>query len=213
MKSFVRSSALIACAVLSFSLGLSASAHAAEGDMLRMSQQRLADLGYYTGRYDGMNGPMTTVALRDFQANNGLPVTGLLTSETFNLLISMDYKLYQGGAVRHVVYADRDWRYINEQPAVVHYVDGTAAFGSRYVAAPATAPVAYYTNRYDGATTVMPAAYYTTDAAAYPTRYVATPGIINAGYFGDVAPTVSTVSYDTGCYVGVNHTWHYDDCR
>src|SRR5271163_535031 len=104
MKKYVRSSALIACAVLALSFGSSTSARAERGDMLRMSQMRLADLGYYTGREDGMMGPLTLAALKDFQAYNRLPVTGTLNAETFNLLMAADFNLHHGNIVTQIVY-------------------------------------------------------------------------------------------------------------
>lgn len=39
-------------------------------------QQQLAAAGYYTGTVDGINGPMTKAAVRAYQADHGLPVTG-----------------------------------------------------------------------------------------------------------------------------------------
>ena len=39
-------------------------------------QAALAVRGYYSGRIDGVMGPETRAAIRSFQANQGLPVTG-----------------------------------------------------------------------------------------------------------------------------------------
>lgn len=56
-----------------------AGTYAAErGDLLRVEdairvQQRLADLGYFSGIVDGMWGPRSRTALRDFKMANGLP--------------------------------------------------------------------------------------------------------------------------------------------
>ncbi len=43
---------------------------------VRAVQQQLAAQGYYTGAVDGVDGPMTRAAVRAFQADHGLPVTG-----------------------------------------------------------------------------------------------------------------------------------------
>lgn len=51
-------------------------------------QQRLKDLGYYTIRVDGIFGSGTQRAVRDFQAMNGLAVTGKADSATQQLLYS-----------------------------------------------------------------------------------------------------------------------------
>lgn len=44
--------------------------------VLRDVQIHLQELGYYRGGVDGMFGPMTRRALREFQADYGLPITG-----------------------------------------------------------------------------------------------------------------------------------------
>ena len=49
---------------------------AAEQAQVRSYQQPLADLGWYTGEVDGLAGPATARALRDFQAAVELEVTG-----------------------------------------------------------------------------------------------------------------------------------------
>jgi len=49
-------------------------------------QVDLADLGYYTGKVDGYYGPGTEAAVKAFQKDNGLPVTGELDSATVNAI-------------------------------------------------------------------------------------------------------------------------------
>lgn len=49
---------------------------------LARAQVRLARLGYYPGSIDGNFGPMTSQALRTYQADYGLPVTGRLDRRT-----------------------------------------------------------------------------------------------------------------------------------
>jgi peptidoglycan hydrolase-like protein with peptidoglycan-binding domain len=46
------------------------------------AQSRLQKLGYYRGAVDGAYGPLTAEAIRGFQADNGLPITGDLDSRT-----------------------------------------------------------------------------------------------------------------------------------
>ena len=43
-------------------------------------QQRLADYGYYSGEINGWFDDATVVAIKQFQANNGLNVTGAVDS-------------------------------------------------------------------------------------------------------------------------------------
>jgi hypothetical protein len=46
------------------------------------AQTRLARLGYYPGPIDGDFGPMTSRAIRSYQADYGLPITGRLDRRT-----------------------------------------------------------------------------------------------------------------------------------
>lgn len=56
-------------------------------DVLRL-QQRLAELGYYTDRINGYFGPNTEQAVMQFQAVNGLSVTGELDYDAWVILYS-----------------------------------------------------------------------------------------------------------------------------
>jgi osmotically-inducible protein OsmY len=55
---------------------------AIEGSQLKAAQEALKELGHYTGPIDGVMGPRTASALRKFQKDQGLPVTGRPDSET-----------------------------------------------------------------------------------------------------------------------------------
>jgi hypothetical protein len=50
------------------------------------AQSQLARLGYYTGRIDGAFGPLTSNAIRQYQADYGLAVTGRLDRATVQSL-------------------------------------------------------------------------------------------------------------------------------
>jgi len=52
------------------------------------AQQRLKDRGYYAGPVDGVLGPATEAALRTYQRDQGLTVTGRLDSPTVRHLMS-----------------------------------------------------------------------------------------------------------------------------
>lgn len=54
--------------------------------MMRSAQQQLKSSGYYTGRIDGIDGRMTRAAIRKFQTDNNLAVTGRLDTETIQKL-------------------------------------------------------------------------------------------------------------------------------
>jgi hypothetical protein len=49
-------------------------------------QQSLARRGYYAGGVDGVIGPETRSAIREFQRDNGLPVTGRIDSQLMQAL-------------------------------------------------------------------------------------------------------------------------------
>ena len=51
-------------------------------EMIRQAQIALRDAGFEPGRIDGMMGPKTQSALRQFQAAQGLPQTGRLDATT-----------------------------------------------------------------------------------------------------------------------------------
>ena len=51
-------------------------------------QQRLAELGYYTGVVDGITGPATKAAIKKFQQNNGLEADGVCGPATTYVLFS-----------------------------------------------------------------------------------------------------------------------------
>lgn len=66
---------------LSPSRGSSSNALSSPG-MLRRAQRLLRELGYYDGPIDGLYGPRTHRALRDYQLDHDLPVTGRLDEPT-----------------------------------------------------------------------------------------------------------------------------------
>jgi hypothetical protein len=117
MKSFTRHfilAAATACSLAAFSV--SPVLAATDVQMTQTAQMRLAGLGYYVGRYDGVMGPLTHTALADFQGNNGLKVTGELTPETYSMLGQRDY--------------------LARYPVAYGYRDGRYAYDARYTTAP-----------------------------------------------------------------------------
>lgn len=62
----------------------------AKGELnpIRIAQRRLQELNYPPGGVDGVLGPLTRSALRDFQDANGLTINGNLTPETISALNS-----------------------------------------------------------------------------------------------------------------------------
>ena len=59
------------------------------GDDVRQLQKALSRLGFDTGVTDGIHGPDTDLALRDFQHNIGLPVDGIAGRRTLDQLASL----------------------------------------------------------------------------------------------------------------------------
>lgn len=63
-----------------------ASSRMVTGDDVVALQRRLLELGFDPGRVDGIFGPDTDHALREFQRNTGIPVDGLCGPVTFKVL-------------------------------------------------------------------------------------------------------------------------------
>jgi hypothetical protein len=57
-------------------------------DVVRQAQSALQDAGFEPGRIDGVMGPKTESALRQFQAAQGLPQTGRLDATTQKQLMA-----------------------------------------------------------------------------------------------------------------------------
>ena len=56
------------------------------GDEVRKVQQKLKNLGYYTGNVDGIFGTQTQSAVRRFQRDKGLSVDGIVGPKTLSAL-------------------------------------------------------------------------------------------------------------------------------
>ena len=63
-----------------------------EGTEARTVQRRLRDLGYYTGKLDGVFGKSSVEALKKFQSANGLIADGKAGKSTYNILFSYTAK-------------------------------------------------------------------------------------------------------------------------
>jgi hypothetical protein len=59
-----------------------ANAEPLSGDDVRGVQQTLHNIGYRPGKIDGVMGPRTRSAIRQYQQDNNLPLTGRLDAET-----------------------------------------------------------------------------------------------------------------------------------
>lgn len=53
---------------------------------VKSAQQKLKDDGYYNGKIDGVDGPMTRTAIRKYQQSEHLTANGRLDRETCNKL-------------------------------------------------------------------------------------------------------------------------------
>lgn len=61
------------------------------GDDVRELQHRLSELGFDSGRIDGIFGSQTALAIRDFQRNYGLPEDGVVASSTVRALAGLPH--------------------------------------------------------------------------------------------------------------------------
>ena len=159
---YLRSTALT-CAALCLGLSLSvasASAKDVSSPSVRLAQQRLIDLGYYAGNDDGAMGFATRDAIRDFQARNGLEVSGVLTPVTAQLLKDQDYAAMRGygyGVAPSYAYGyGYNGYYANLYAPSAYY--GNVAYNNNGYYANRYTPTAYYgTVAYN---TDAPVAYY-----------------------------------------------------
>ena len=69
---------------VSKSYGLSK--YGSTGEEVKQIQTKLKNWGYYTGEIDGIFGSKTLQAVKDFQANNGLTVDGIVGEQTLAAL-------------------------------------------------------------------------------------------------------------------------------
>ena len=58
------------------------------GSYVQIMQQRLKELGYFTGTVDGIFGPNTTTIVKRFQTDNGLTADGVVGRTTWNKLLN-----------------------------------------------------------------------------------------------------------------------------
>ncbi|HHW02085.1 MAG TPA: peptidoglycan-binding protein [Thermoanaerobacterales bacterium] len=56
------------------------------GDDVRELQSKLQSLGYNVGPIDGIFGPLTEKAVKQFQKDNGLKVDGIVGPQTYDML-------------------------------------------------------------------------------------------------------------------------------
>ncbi len=59
---------------------------------IRSAQEKLAELGFYEGKIDGILGRQTRFAIGRFQKNRGLPISCLLDGRTADLLFTLQIR-------------------------------------------------------------------------------------------------------------------------
>lgn len=64
-------------------------------------QKQLNDLGYSVGTVDGQKGPNTVQAIKNFQIEYGLPVSGIVDWQTEAYLNSTNINIVRAGLQRH----------------------------------------------------------------------------------------------------------------
>ena len=69
---------------------------------IKDAERRLSDIGYWTGRVDGLLDPATRAALIAFQKSEGRPVTGQLTIDELEAIGSAASPKARDGAYEHV---------------------------------------------------------------------------------------------------------------
>ena len=72
----------LAAALTAGLIGFAPLANAKSTSTIRQAQEQLQNQGLYSGKIDGVDGPMTRSAIRQFQKTNNLRVTGRLDQQT-----------------------------------------------------------------------------------------------------------------------------------
>jgi len=94
------------------------------GDDVMALQTRLAEMGYNTGRPDGIFGPLTDLSVRDFQRHRGLFDDGVFEAETYRELNRIG-RMVTGGRPQYL----REYQLIQQA--------GPRLYGKRIVIDPA----------------------------------------------------------------------------
>jgi len=94
------------------------------GDDVMALQTRLAEMGYNTGRPDGIFGPLTDICVRDFQRHRGLPEDGVFGPETYRELNRIG-RMVTGGRPQYL----REYQLVRQA--------GPRLYGKRIVLDPA----------------------------------------------------------------------------
>lgn len=71
--------------------------YGASGDEVAQLQQKLKDLGYYTGKISGNYLEGTRAGIRKFQKDYGMEITGVADAETVALLMQAEYRQLKSG--------------------------------------------------------------------------------------------------------------------
>jgi hypothetical protein len=80
---------LVAQSAPAFQRRLLVQAQRLSGGDVQAVQERLSLLGYWPGAIDGVYGPDTAAAIKDFQASNGLDADGIVGPQTWARLFSL----------------------------------------------------------------------------------------------------------------------------
>jgi peptidoglycan hydrolase-like protein with peptidoglycan-binding domain len=97
----MKRSAIIPALLCALALGGLAPTVASAGTLVFEAQEALKTLGYSPGPSDGEYGPRTEEAIRQFQRDNGLAVTGRLNDATVATLGRQSGRLRRGTVTRY----------------------------------------------------------------------------------------------------------------
>ena len=102
------------------SAGYEPLSYGAQGEHVTLIQQQLSNLGYYTGKVSGNFLDGTRAAVRKFQKDYGLEITGEVDGETEALLLSAEYRVIDNGTdgddVTRLQQHLKDLGYFNQNP-------------------------------------------------------------------------------------------------
>lgn len=93
-----------------------------EGENVRYVQQRLKDLGYLSGKADGVFGNATEAAVKAFQAENGLSADGVVGTRTMDTIKSSKAKAKSQKNLASATSVPKPKTYTPSEPSTYRYL-------------------------------------------------------------------------------------------
>lgn len=97
-------------------------------DMITTVQRELAQRGYYDGALDGLPGPRTEQAIKEFEQNNGLRMTGEPSEQLLNQIRKARHRSEITGSIPHQEESKQSTQVLNAQRSLARLGYGPLKF-------------------------------------------------------------------------------------